>query len=210
MNRISESIRLVPAETGRYDEWISDLVFETDPKVFGCLVRGDRALFSRWITPLWQAAECSYSHDCATVALENGELLGFEQGYGGDRHDFLKSRSGEKTAGVFSPELIDHMKACSRHLNYIIHFIPKSAYYIHLLSVRKDRQGLGVGRRLLENVFARAADAGYKSVQLDVYGGNPAVGFYEAMGLEKRLETRFPAMQKICEIPPHFRMVRDL
>jgi len=210
MKKSFTNVSLQPARTGIFDHLIADLVFETDPSVFGCLVRNDREVFSRWITPLWQLTECSYSYDCATIALENGELLGFEQGFAGSQHAFLENRSGKAAAGAFSRDLLEHMAVCSQHLNYVIPYVPKSAYYVHLLSICEESRGQGIGKQLLENAFQRAAESGFKTVQLDVYEGNPAVGFYEKMGMEKRLETRLPAMQAFCEIPPHFRMVKAL
>ncbi|MBT3224867.1 MAG: GNAT family N-acetyltransferase [Deltaproteobacteria bacterium] len=210
MKRTPGQVTLQPAKTGIFDHLIADLVFDTDPSVFGCLVRNDRELFSRWITPLWQSAECSYSHDCATIALEDGELLGFEQGYSGGLRPFLENQSGKGAAGLFSGDLLAHVMTCSQHLNYVVPFVPKSAYYVHLLSIREENRGQGLGRKLLENAFKQAAESGFKSVHLDVYEGNPAIGFYENMGMEKWLETRFPAMQALWEIPPHFRMVKTL
>jgi len=201
---------LEPAKAGPYDHLIADLIFNTDPSVFGCLVRGDRELFKRWMTPLWQATDCSYSHDCGTVCLEGRDLLGFEQGFAGELQPALNKKSSEKIDEIFSPEQMKYMADCSRHLNYIVPFVPKSAYYVHLLSVDKNRQGMGVGRMLLENAFQRASEAGFRSVHLNVYAGNPSVGFYERMGMEKRLEIRLSAFQGICQIPPHFLMVKDL
>lgn len=201
---------LKPADPAEYVHLIGDLIFNTNPSVFGCLVRNDRELFRRWMTPLWLSTRCSYSHDCATACLQNGEMFGFEQGFAGELYGALEQGSSGKVDNVFSPEQLQYMGNCARHLNYVVPYIPKSAYYVHLLSVRGDRQGTGVGRMLLENAFERASASGFKSVQLDVYEGNPAVGFYEKMGMEKRLETRFPAFQRVWQIPAHYRMVRDL
>lgn len=202
--------KLQPAQTGSYDHLIADLVYETDPAVFGCLVKEDRDLFRRWITPLWLSNDCSYTHQFATVCLENENLLGFIQGFSGERYVSLEHQSGKRAASVFSQEQLAYLVKCSRHINYVVPYIPKSAYYVHLLAVRENFRGRKIGHLLLENAFQTAADSGFKSVHLDVYEGNPALGFYERMGMEKRLETRLPAFQRIWKIPAHFRMVRDL
>jgi len=210
MTEMDDRYSLEPASTGSYDHLIADLIFNTDPSVFGCLVREDRKLFSRWITPLWQSAGCSYGFDCATVLMENSDLLGFELGFAGELHGLLEEKSAAKGLSVFNREQLVYLANCSRHLNYVVPFVPKSAYYVHLLSIRAERQGTGIGRRLLENAFEQASENGFKSVHLDVYEGNPAVGFYERMGMQKRLETRLPAFQDTARIPAHFRMVKEL
>ena len=78
------------------------------------------------------------------------------------------------------------------------------------LSVTASGRNRGIGRRLLENAFDRARDAGLKSVHLDVYDGNPAIRLYERAGMKKLIESRVPGLERDYGIPAHFRMVLDL
>jgi GNAT superfamily N-acetyltransferase len=52
-------------------------------------------------------------------------------------------------------------------------------YAIYVLLAAQKR---GAGRALFESLMSRLADRGYDSMLLWVLDGNPACGFYEAMG----------------------------
>jgi ribosomal protein S18 acetylase RimI-like enzyme len=57
--------------------------------------------------------------------------------------------------------------------------------YIPLLAVAPERQGDGIGARLLRAVFAAAAAAGQRQVRLNVASDNPnAVKLYERVGMQ--------------------------
>jgi len=59
--------------------------------------------------------------------------------------------------------------------------------WIYYLAVAPDRQRAGVGRALMAAAEAWLAERGAPKVQLMVRGGNAAaVGFYEALGLERQ------------------------
>ena len=55
--------------------------------------------------------------------------------------------------------------------------------YVDNLHVRPGLRGGGIGGRLLRDAAAKTAEAGYKSLSLEVLDGNlSAVRFYEKMG----------------------------
>jgi len=59
------------------------------------------------------------------------------------------------------------------------------AYDLAAIYVHPDRQGEGVGSRLVEAVESRAREAGYDTLRLVVMADNgSARGFYEARGFE--------------------------
>jgi hypothetical protein len=51
----------------------------------------------------------------------------------------------------------------------------------------------------------RAKNAGYRGLQLDALSDNPAVNFYQSMGLELLVESRAPKPQA-AGVPSEFRM----
>jgi mycothiol synthase len=58
--------------------------------------------------------------------------------------------------------------------------------YVPLLAVHPDAQGQGLGGRLLNAVFAAAADANQRQVRLNVASDNPnAVRLYERVGMKQ-------------------------
>ncbi len=67
-------------------------------------------------------------------------------------------------------------------------------------------RGHGVGARLLENAILRARETGQRSLQLDVLADNPAVRFYESMGLRVLSETRSPELSREHGFPAELRM----
>ena len=75
----------------------------------------------------------------------------------------------------------------------------RRSLHIHALSVRQEQRRKGYGERLMENAFARAAEAGIETVTLDVAGFNQAAyRFYERLGflpaqvrMSRRVEAAF-------------------
>lgn len=60
-------------------------------------------------------------------------------------------------------------------------------YAIYILG---EQQGKGIGRGLFNAVVGRLAEMGIRSMLLWVVAGNPACGFYEAMGGRKVAERQ--------------------
>lgn len=67
-----------------------------------------------------------------------------------------------------------------------------------------------MGRDLLKAAIGRARTAGYRELQLDVLADNPAVGFYQAMGLRIVAELRSPLLSRDHGFPAEYRMAVTL
>ncbi|MFP4323289.1 MAG: GNAT family N-acetyltransferase [Anaerolineales bacterium] len=64
--------------------------------------------------------------------------------------------------------------------------VPHDQYYIEIVAIAPDYRGRGLSRRLLEYAEARAREAGYDALALDVKIGNePAWRSYLAFGFEE-------------------------
>jgi diamine N-acetyltransferase len=60
---------------------------------------------------------------------------------------------------------------------------PEKEYWkIHKLYVRPQQQGKGFGKKLLEEIIARARKAGISAIMLNVNRQNPALEFYKKQG----------------------------
>lgn len=70
----------------------------------------------------------------------------------------------------------------------------RALYHLQKFYVMPDHQKTGLGRALLDHVKACLADLepGGCRVELNVNRGNPAVGFYEHMGLHRDRQGDFP------------------
>ncbi|WP_276355366.1 GNAT family N-acetyltransferase [Cohnella caldifontis] len=67
------------------------------------------------------------------------------------------------------------------------------AWSIHRLAVHPERQGQGLGGRLLRFGEDRIRASGGTSIRLEVYAANPgAIGMYERAGYGRVGETRYP------------------
>ena len=83
--------------------------------------------------------------------------------------------------------------------------VSPGTYYVHALAVKPEARGKRVGMRLLANAMERGRAAGHKRFQLDVLSDNPAVNFYQSMGLELLVESRAPKPEA-AGVPPEWRM----
>lgn len=182
---------------------------------YGYIFGQSRELFDAFVRRSWTTPHSLYSHTEATVALDGSELLGIEIGYDGKRTYELKAE-----AGTVALALLDSGEANEAHLRHVadaaaknefqLPLIPSTAYYVMALAVTEASRGRGVGARLLHGAFDRARKAGYRSVHLDVLSDNPAVGFYEAMGMTCMAETSVPELRDKHRIPMERRMVKEL
>ncbi len=185
----------------------ADLVFQTDPGVWNYLFRADRSAFHRFATGLWIRPGNSFSHSEAVAVVEGGRLLALEMGYRGDREPLLRRAMRDAVMGFMPRADLEPLLDQAEDIDYLTPYIPEDGYYVHFLSVTPQRQGHGLGRRLLANVVRRAERLECSSVHLDVYRDNPAVALYAANGFRIALETRFP---RKVGLPPHYRMIREL
>jgi len=185
----------------------AELIFDTDPHVFGYWFNGTREKALKYFAFQWKSMEGSFSHIFARGAFNGGNLVGIEAGY--DRQ--TQHREGRaffrQAETLLENSEFDHF---SRSLNYMAYLNPpiaRDAYYIQTLSVSKERKNEGIGKLLIQSAFERAAKEGYRSCHLDVAGDNPAVDFYLHMGMEVLCEMRTPFLEHY-NIPRHYRMVK--
>lgn len=67
-------------------------------------------------------------------------------------------------------------------------------FHLEKLYVMPDAQGTGLGRELFETVVkcAKESSAGVARIELNVNRNNPAVAFYEHLGMKKARQGDFP------------------
>lgn len=78
------------------------------------------------------------------------------------------------------------------------------------LSVKENCRGLGLGAKLLSNAIDRARKDGCRTLHLDVLSDNPAIDFYERMGMTCMAETTVPELCQHHGVPAQHRMVLNL
>ena len=70
----------------------------------------------------------------------------------------------------------------------------RELYHLEKIYVLPSEQGTGLGRRLFETVtsYIRTISSGHPRVELNVNRKNPALGFYEHLGMQKVRSGDFP------------------
>jgi ribosomal protein S18 acetylase RimI-like enzyme len=158
----------------------------------------------------WLTDGSVFAAEATHIALADNELQGIEIGFGGSQWLGRKAALGPLwkqmlAAGGVTQEEMTVVLEHSGHASWLNPVVPEDVYYVHALSVTPAARGKGVGMKLLSRAMDRARDAGYRGLQLDVLSDNPAVNFYQSMGLELLVESRAPKPQA-AGVPPEFRM----
>ena len=145
-----------------------------------------------------------FSADEATVALNGNDLVGIEIGFTGTcfRKRQITMKPIWDNVGKNDLKLIIKR---SRQCRYLTPSIESNSYYVLGLSVKKEWQGKGVGKLLMNNAMERARNLGLKQIQLDVMSNYHAVSFYQALGFQCLVASTSP-LPKENGVPTMFRM----
>lgn len=202
--------RLSETEIERFAPLIPDLIRATGPVSYDYQF-GPDGLLDRLVAASWRAPGTLFSAACVTAAVEGDELLGIELGFPGP--DFYTLKDG---LAALAPDLIgrgvvtrDELAGLMKRTgkaSYLNAHVPGGVYYLHALCAPPRHRGRGIGRALLAAAIERARSAGFRELQLDVLADNPAVGFYQAMGLSILAETRSPELSRDHGFPSELRM----
>ncbi len=188
---------------------IPELVWATGPVSYDYHF-ADRGLFDAIVLGSWRRDGTLFAADAATLAVEEGALMGIEIGMPGNEY-----RERQHALGAVWQELVGNGQVDaddiagvlerSEHASWLNPVIHADTYYIHALSVKPGFRGKRVGYHLINNAMDRARQQGFARLQLDVLSDNPAVEFYRAVGLELLAETRAPKPSAFG-VPAEYRM----
>lgn len=192
-----------------------DLVHQTGAATYNYLFGPDRVLFDAYMIASWTESKNLFSHSETSIVADGSTLLGIELGYGGSDWYGFHSSGGSVIgrlfeAGRLTEKALVALGERSNLISYMNPHIPDHAYYITALSVTASARGTGLGAKLLTNAIDRARADGYKELHLDVFSDNPAVKFYQSMGLTCMSETVAPIPCREHNIPMEMRMVIGL
>ncbi len=203
------TVELAEAEPAE-EETAARLIYDTASYVFDCLYNRDFDAFLRITSALWLRKGGAFSHVHARAALHDGRLAGIALGFPQALYAQEFGSVMMDTAEMGTPELLAHLPSVAGHIPWLFPEVPDDAWYLLFLSAHPAARGRGIGEKLLLDCFARAKAAGCASLHLDVASVNPAVRFYERMGLERLAETTVPKIAASHAVPSHIRMVKHL
>lgn len=214
---IAKSIQPAPldgAQIGRIAALVPDLIRATGPVSYDYQF-GTGDLLERLVAASWRAPDTLFCAACTTAAFDGDDLLGIELGFAGPNFYAFKTNlaalaPGLMAAGTVTYEELSGLLERAERASYLNAHVPDDVYYLHALSTPDQHRGKGAGRALLRAAVDRARVAGFRELQLDVLADNPAVGFYQAMGLRILAETRSPELSRDHGFPAEYRMVVTL
>ncbi len=213
----ANTLQLAPVsehQAARFAPLIPALVRATGPVSYDYQFGVD-GLLEQVVTASWSVPDTLFCAACTTAVVQGDELLGIELGFAGPNFYAFKANlvalaPDLMAQGKASYEQFAGLAARAETASYLNAHVPDDVYYLHALSTPPQHRGKGVGRELLKAAIGRAAKAGYRELQLDVLADNPAVGFYQAMGLRIVAELRSPLLSRDLGFPAEYRMAVTL
>jgi ribosomal protein S18 acetylase RimI-like enzyme len=208
METNSDRIIFQPALPGRGED-AARLIIDTDPHLWDCFFQKDHSLALRFLATQWNEERGLFSHSHAMAAMAGDRLAGIVAGFDGKEMEEALPHTAKAAGAVLAPQEFNHFIEILGYVRFLSPAIPEEAYYVLFLAARPEMRGAGLGGRLLTNAFDRAREKGYDACHLDVTCENPAVRFYEHMGMQILSETRVLPLEA-CGVGSHYRMVRKL
>ncbi|MBP6877742.1 MAG: GNAT family N-acetyltransferase [Phenylobacterium sp.] len=213
----ANTLQLAPVDkdqAARFAPLIPALIRATGPVSYDYQFGVD-GLLEQVVTASWSVPDTLFCAACTTAVVQGDELLGIELGFAGPNFYAFKANlaglaPGLMAQGKASYEQYSGLAARAETASYLNAHIPEDVYYLHALSTPPQHRGKGVGRDLLKAAIGRAKAAGFRELQLDVLADNPAVGFYQAMGLRILAELRSPELSRDHGFPSEYRMAVTL
>lgn len=203
------------ADIAKFAPLVPGFIRATGPVSYDYQFGADGRLLQALIQASWRTPGTLFSGSVTTLATEGPDLLGLEIGFDGPDFQAFKQNFAKLTADLVAEGALDAVAAASlatraRKASYLNAHLPRSVYYLHALSVAPEHRGRGAGARLLTSAIERARARGRRELQLDVLSDNPAVQFYEAMGLRTVVETVSPELTRDHGFPSELRMAITL
>jgi ribosomal protein S18 acetylase RimI-like enzyme len=204
-----ELIKVDLSQAQQYAQEIPELMYATGPVSYDYHFRS-RTLFDGLVRRSWLTDGTLFGADAATLAVEDGELLGIGIFFRGPEY-----RKRIAALDVLWPEILasgecdeDGLQGLlqrSEHAHWLNPVIHSNVFYVHALSVKPESRGKQIGVQLLNSAMQAGREYGCTALQLDVLSDNPAVHFYSSMGLELLVESRAPKPEAFG-VPPEWRM----
>ena len=213
---MSSNVQILQADealAAKHAADIAELVHATGPSSYTYHFP-KRAVFDEMVNRSWLAPGTLFAAETTRLAVDGEELLGIEIGFRGPEYRERQSALAPLWAGMLADGIATQADVAevierSNHAQWLNPALHEGVHYVHALSVKPEARGKRVGMQLLSTAMQTAKAAGYKALQLDVLSDNPAVNFYQSMGLSLLVESRAPHPAE-HGVPPEFRMAINL
>lgn len=205
---------LSESEVNQFAPLVAQLVRATGPVSYDYQF-GTDGLLERLVAASWSRPETLFSAACTTAIVDDRNLLGIELGFAGPNFYTFKTNLAALASELIARGEATHDELAGLMLragkaSYLNAHIPDDVYYLHAIAAFPQYRGRGIGKVLLQAALHRAKEQGFRELQLDVLADNPAVGFYEVMGLSIVAEIRSPELSRDHGFPSEYRMAVTL
>ncbi len=203
------SFHLAPAAPAHV-ETAAALIYATGPRVFD-FVYGNQAVAEDVVVFCFGKRWNPYSYRYATAAVADGRMVGLELGFDAHQKRRLDQMNVPYHLWRLPPRRWRGLFTASQALGPCFPPPAPGEYYVQNLAVASERRSCGIGERLLQTAFDRAAARGYAACTLDVALTNAGgIRFYERMGMTVQQELPPPDIDPRHAVPGHLRMVKRL
>ncbi len=170
------------------------LIFESAPRAFDYMFGGDLPVCRHYLTMQWTSPYGLYYFGRARVLRQNQRLVGLcLSGVAAEWERPADPVAAQSLVRDLEPRLGCDAYFRFLHLGHqMAHLMVQLAadsFYIQTLAVLPQFRGRGLGKLLLDDALARAADRGLTGCSLDVFRNNPARYFYRRFGFQPVAET---------------------
>ncbi len=204
-----EIVKVTEQQIDDYASEIPDLAHSTGPVSYNYHF-GTRALFDTVVLTSWRTPKTLFSWDTTYFAMDQDQVLGFLVTFHApefrERIATLAPAWGDLVAnGDITEAEITGVLERSEHARWLNPETRPGIQYIHAIAVKPEHRGKQIGVKLISHAMELGRQNGYGTLELDVLSDNPAVNFYQSMGLEILAETRAPKPMEYG-VPPEYRM----
>jgi ribosomal protein S18 acetylase RimI-like enzyme len=191
----------------------AQLIADTDVALFSLYGGGDLDLWRSIARVEWRSERGIYTHKLSHVVRLGEMVVGLLISYSPKEEEETNidwSLGCSRAELSIEPGRWAQLDAVRSQAKFLFPAIPKDAYYVQNVVTDPTRaRGRGFGRRFMKLAFDRGRALGCQSCHLDVGSNNPAVDFYQDLGMYVAVETSIPWLLR-RGIPSHYRMVKRL
>ena len=186
------------------------LIWQTDPELFHFFYDGEKSLLKTLITAEWPLPVGFFSHCNMTVATQNNRPVGLLNCFPGKKMNLIYQTHIQLVPTVLDANAASRLLRGLEAMGWLFPFVPGDALYILNLVISPKVRGQGLGAKLMAMAEDKAKLEGLKSIHLDSASTSKAIKFYQHLGYEPLVETRFCQWRNGESVPSHYRMVKTI
>jgi GNAT superfamily N-acetyltransferase len=189
---------------------LADLVWQAAPELFRIFFAGDKSLLKKLFIAEWPSPVGFFSHHNMTIVTQNNRPVGLLNCFEGKRMVEIYQTHIQLVPSVLEASAASRVLKGLEAMGWLFPFVPHDALYILNLVVSPKLRGEGLGAKMMTMAEEKAKSEGLKSIHLDSATTSKAIKFYQHLGYQPLVETRFCQWRDDEPVPSHFRMIKPI